>query len=385
MAADQQMKVLFVLDEFPSPSAGGTEAQFWLLVSALKKDGHRVKVASLRPSGYLASHLKASEYEPLNISRLSSLFTIVKIVKFSIKVRLQGYRIAHLYLNDVSVVMPMILRLTGIRVIVSRRDLGFWYTRTLLKILRINARFVSKVVANCDAVKQAVVKAEGYPIKKVDVILNGCEKPSDSLACKGETLRTQFGIPQGAILIGMVANLRPLKRINDAIQAISLLPDCGHEVWLLVVGEDRHESGRSVRESLETLAASLGVGGRVRFLGSLASSWEFLSQIDLFLSCSETEGLSNSIIEAMMMGVSVIGSKVGGTPELIDHGSTGYLYPVGDVEELRDLMAGLIKNPELRLSMGVEASLFAERCLSVNALRTRHLSLYSEVSGRGVN
>ena len=367
-------RVLYLVDDFPSPSFGGTEAQFWLLYTALDKPTWRPRVVTLRPSPYLATALGPAEYGSLDVTSLKSPTTWWRAWRCALAARREGFRVAHLYLNDVSVLMPPLLRLAGLRVIVSRRDLGFWYTPGLLKALRFVRRFVDRVVANCTAVKQAVCEAEGYRSSQVEVILNGYVPPAASTGVS--SFRTAAGVPKGAVVFGMVANLRPLKRVDDAIRALAALPAAGLRPWLLVAGEDRPQDGRSAQSVLTELATELGVADRVRFVGPVAEPWPFLQEVDVFLSCSDTEGLSNSIIEAMAVGKPVVGSAVGGTPELIEEGVTGYLYPARDVATLTARLGVLVADPGLRARLGASASAMAEARLSVRALVEHHERLY---------
>jgi L-malate glycosyltransferase len=364
-------RVLYLLDEFPGPHAG-TEAQFWLLYGALDKTAWRPRVATLRPSAYLADHLPAGEYDSLDIGSLRSPFAWWRAFCFAKRMKREGFSVAHLYLNDVSVLFPPLLWLAGIRVIVSRRDLGFWYSPGLLRALRFNRRFVDRVIANCEAVKRAVCEAEGYPSDRVEVILNGFQRPG---------LMPPRLAASGVVRVGMLANLRPLKRVEDAIRAVAALgPDA--RVELVVGGEDRIEAGVSEASRLSALAAELHVAGRVRFAGPVRDSWAFLAGLDVFLSCSDTEGLSNSIIEAMASGLPVIGSAAGGTPELIEPGRTGYLYAARDVVALTVALENLLESADLRERFGQAATEFATARLSAHALLRSHEALYAAVSGR---
>ena len=119
-------RVLYVLDEFPGPNAG-TEAQFWLLYCALSKATFRPRVVTLRPSPYLRSRLGPGEYECLAVGSLRSPASLWRALRFALRARREGFTVAHLFLNDVNVLMPPFLALAGIRTIVSRRDLGLWY------------------------------------------------------------------------------------------------------------------------------------------------------------------------------------------------------------------------------------------------------------------
>ncbi len=363
--------LIFALDSFPGPTAG-TEAQFWLLHRLLTEKAGAPRVVTLRFSGFLAERL-GDRYECLEIGSLLSPVAWWKALKLAYLARRDGVRVAHLFLNDVSVLLPLFFALFGIKVIVSRRDLGFWYSRAILAALKAQRLFVKRVIANCDAVQSVVRKKEGYPAAKVDVILNGYERPAriDPLR-----LREQHRIPPDALLLGMVANLRPLKRIEDAIWALGVLENLGIKAWLVVAGADVQVNGHSQQETLTRLAERFYVSDRVIFLGPVQSSWSLLTELDVFLSCSSTEGLSNSIIEAMASGVPVVASAVGGTPAVITDEKSGLLYPAGDLHKLVTAILILAKSPEYRQHLAEEALVFAEENLSAPALLAAHERLY---------
>jgi L-malate glycosyltransferase len=170
-----------------------------------------------------------------------------------------------------------------------------------------------------------------------------------------------------------------LKRVEDAIRALATLSTASSAAELIVGGEDRRVDGRSERERLERLAQDLGIGGRVRFVGVVRDSSAFLDGIDVFLSCSDTEGLSNSIIEAMAAGKALIASAVGGTPELIESGVTGYLYPVRDIATLSCHLRRMVDDATQREKLGAAASEFANQRLGLSALLGAHEALYARL------
>ena len=155
----------------------------------------------------------------LCVPRLRSLVGMMRILRATWWARRSGFQMAHIFFNDSALVFPLLLKLAGLKVIVSRRDLGFWYTRANLVILRFQARFVDAMVANCEAVRNVVVQSERMLSEKVRVIYNGIARRSSAAPMS----RSAFGIPEDADLILVVANLRPLKRIDVAIRALGRL------------------------------------------------------------------------------------------------------------------------------------------------------------------
>ncbi|MGH7106722.1 MAG: glycosyltransferase, partial [Acetobacteraceae bacterium] len=253
------MRVLYVLDEFSERTAG-TEGQFLELVAGIRARNAHVSIAVLRGGSALERALPDVPFLVLGLKSLCSPFAARALWQLVRWARSQGSQIVHLYFNDVSIACPVPLRLAGLPVIVSRRDLGFWYTAANLPLLRLNRWAVSAVIANADAVRKRVIAQEHYPERKVITIPNAWRDRAAS--SDPVIMKAALGIPGGARVLLALGNLRPLKRVDDAIRILALVVTQCENVWLCVVGADRVRSRRSERERLQGLAADLGVAHR---------------------------------------------------------------------------------------------------------------------------
>ena len=114
------------------------------------------------------------------------------------------------------------------------------------------------------------------------------------------------------------------------------------------------------------------------FLPAVKRVAPFLRAMDIFVSCSSSEAFSNAILEAMACGSCPLGSRVGGTPELIEDGERGLLFRSGDVHDLSDKLAILVSNDALRQRLAANAAAFAATELSMQAALDRMGRLYRE-------
>ncbi len=367
-------KILFVLDEFPGPYAG-TESQFWLLLQGLDRRIFEPAIMLLRSSAYLDQHARDIPLHVLHVPRLKTLSGLARIARASFWARRNGYKLAHIFLNDSTLAFPLPLQLTGCKVIVSRRDLGFWYTSVNLPILRFQARFVDAVVSNCAAVKEAVVRSEGFAPKQVHVIYNGLARESGVVAALS---RSTLGISPQANVVVVVANLRPLKRIADIVRALPALSQRSScPTHLLVVGEDRAgESGSSHRSELESLGRELGVADRLHFLGRMDDPMPAISIADVGVLSSDTEGLSNVVIEYMSAAKPVVATRVGGNAELVCEGVTGYLVEPRDVPALTGALEQILNDRDLAVRLGLAGRERANENFTAKAMIARHEELY---------
>ena len=151
--------------------------------------------------------------------------------------------------------------------------------------------------------------------------------------------------PKGERIIMHVSNFRPVKRIEDVISAFALIHD-DIPSKLLMVGDG------PMMSSAQRAVEKLGISSSVMFLGKQDDVAGVLPIADLFLIPSESESFGLSALEAMSCEVPVIATNVGGLPEVIEHGQTGYLVEVGNVEAIAELAKRLLKDNELHDKMG---------------------------------
>jgi N-acetyl-alpha-D-glucosaminyl L-malate synthase BshA len=133
--------------------------------------------------------------------------------------------------------------------------------------------------------------------------------------------------PQGELLIVHTSNFRKVKRVNDVISIFyKLHQEIPSKLLMIGDGPERHNA--------ETMARELNISDAIRFLGKLEAVEEVLSVADLFLMPSEKESFGLAALEAMACEVPVISTNTGGLPELQVQGVTGFMSPVGDVEDM---------------------------------------------------
>lgn len=372
------MRILYVLDEFSERTAG-TEGQFLELVAGLRARNAQVSIAVLRGGSALARALPDVPFFVPGLTSLrspSALGALWKLVRWA---HAQRSQVAHLYFNDVSIACPVPLRLAGLPVVASRRDLGFWYTAGNLRLLRLNRWAVNLVIANAEAVRAQVIAREHYPERKVVTVYNAWRDRAAS--SDPSTVRTELGIPDCARVLLVLGNLRPLKRVEDAIRILALVASQSDDAWLCVVGADRVSRGASEQRRLQALAAELGVARRVVFAGSREDPWPIVQACDIGLLCSESEGLSNALIEYSAAGKPTVCTGAGGNCEVIVDGKSGFIFPTGDVSYAAERVAQLLRDPALATAMGAYGRRCVSERFSVQRMIDQHLSLYRTLAG----
>jgi len=332
---------MYLIDVYKDPYAG-TERQLYNILKGLDKNRFQPALTVFRPSSYINENDFLCDVHTLFITRLLSFITLYKLIRFAIKLRRENYRIIHIFFNDPSIAAPLIMKLTGLKVLISRRDMGYWYTTSALAILRINRFFIDGVTVNCNAVGKVTHEKEKIPMEKIHTIYNGYDTSQIDNMTDGNSPLNR--IKDDNHIVGIVANIRPIKRIDSLIRAFHKVIKKFPDTILVIVGDGDPAD-------LMQLAKDLGIEQSVYFLGKQKNVTAIIRDFDVGVLCSESEGLSNVIIEYMQSGIPVITTDIGGNPELIRDGITGCLVPVNDTEALAgklcDLLGGNIDKEAL--------------------------------------
>src|SRR5690606_18249238 len=167
-------KVLFVIDQYKNPYAG-TEGQLYKLIKGLQERGVECHLLTFSPSEYFLNNPFPCPVSTLGHHRLSSATTWVALWRAARKLKEQGFSVAHIFFNDPSIIGPPVFRLNGFKVLISRRDMGYWYTRAYAWLLKANRFFLAGAVTNSAAVKKITNEVEKIPSHKIQVIYNGYE------------------------------------------------------------------------------------------------------------------------------------------------------------------------------------------------------------------
>src|SRR5262249_22749043 len=153
-------------------------------------------------------------------------------------------------------------------------------------------------------------------------------------------LLRELNLDEGAKLIGIVARLQPVKGHRYFIEAAGRIAAVEPKAHFLLVGDG------ALRREIEEQAARVGVNDRVHLLGDRNDAALIAAGFDVAVSASLHEGLPNAVMEAMAAGAPVVATAVGGTPELVIDGATGFLVPPADVDALARRILDTLRNPE---------------------------------------
>jgi glycosyltransferase involved in cell wall biosynthesis len=138
-----------------------------------------------------------------------------------------------------------------------------------------------------------------------------------------------------------------------------------------------------MRPELARLAGELGIAGRVHFAGYQPQPERFFHAMDVFALTSRSEGMPLAVLEAWAAGVPVVSSRVGGIPELIEEGRTGFMFEAGDEAALATRLAGLLGNPQRARAVGEAGRSLVRSKFDVSVMAETYQRHYRELLGTG--
>lgn len=197
---------------------------------------------------------------------------------------------------------------------------------------------------------------KGMDPKSITTIHNGLDLAAVNIEvskqCGNKSIKKEFKIPDDAILLVLVALIRPRKGVEVLIRAIGQVKDRFPDLFLLVVGNDDISEDPTYGRRLRELSSALGIESRVIFTGFRKDVIAILNQSDLMVLPSLFgEGLPMVILEAMAVGLPVIASNIEGVPEIIKNGVNGFLVAPGDSEELSDKITYVLNHRDILPSL----------------------------------
>lgn len=198
--------------------------------------------------------------------------------------------------------------------------------------------------------------AMSLPDSKTCVIYDAIEVPTEESSESTTVVRHELGVPEGCVLVGMVARVAPVKDYYTLADAAVQVLSRHSDTRFLIVGDNSlEELNRSHYSEVAARLNELGIADHFIFTGHRTDVTRLIAAMDLCVLCTHREGFPLSILEAMAMGKPVVATAVGGIPEIVTNGVTGFIHQHGNSKELAGALLRLIDNPEEARRMGESA------------------------------
>jgi glycosyltransferase involved in cell wall biosynthesis len=345
----QPLRIVYCLD---GTDVGGTELNALRTALALPRERFTPELVVLRPGGTLERGWRDAgmSVTAFPIPNLYGPAAIAQLRRLAAYLRSRLPAVVHSHDMYTNVFGTLAARWAKVPVVIASRR---WSRDLIAPRYRIANRLAyrqaSAIVTNSDALR-AELRAEGVPEARVKVVRNFVEPAAfeipDPAAVKA--WRSRHGVAEHAVVLGIVARLRREKGHDLLLNALAAMRD-DPPVHLMVAGDGPMEG------ELRAMVRTLGLVGRVTFLGLLPNRPNIHGWFDISVSASRTEGAPNAVLEAMAAGRPVVATDVGGTAEAVLDGETGVLVPPGDPIAMASAIHRLLGDPRATALMGAAA------------------------------
>mgnify|MGYP001637219656 CR=1 FL=1 len=339
------MKPLRILHSEAATSFGGQENYILHAMRILRERGHQVE-AACQPHAQLAQRLRDEGFV-VHTLLMDGPANYVRGVRQLRRVLRQGkFDVLNSHSRRDTMLAGMAGRLAGTPLIVRTRHLakkvGSLMSYTIVP---------KRVITPSDYVRDHLI-ARGVKPEHVQVVYP-CVDPAVIDSAPALDLRAELGLDSDALLVGCVAVLRREKGHQELIESMKPLFERYPNMHLVLAG-----GGSPGYEQLQALVAQCGLQARVHLLGARSDVPSILPNLDIFVLATHMEASGTVFVEAGCAGVPVVGSRVGGVPEVLLEGRSGFLADVHDQQAWTAAIEKLIQNPGLRQEMGAEGRLF---------------------------
>ena len=363
------IKVCYIIGQL---TKGGAEKQLYELIKGLDKQKYTPIVISLTKGGYWIEPLLEEKIDVIQLQREKS-FEFARFIQLIRILKELAPEIVHTYLFSANSYGRLAALWTRIPIIIAgeRNFPALGKDKSIYKIIidKILSRFTKKIICNSNAARMVLIKRYGIKSDKIMTIHNG-------ININGFDHVHNIKMNSGEINVVTVGNLIYQKNyhlfLRVAQRIIDNLPIDNIKFHLIGDGP--------LRDDLVLYAESLQLEKKVCFWGERDDVPELLPKMTLFLMTSRFEGLSNAIMEAMLSGLPVIATDVGGTNEMVIDGSTGYLCPSDDEDQIIEKILHLIDHPDHAFLLGERGRQFIIKNFGINKMIAQTQSLYATLS-----
>lgn len=360
-----------------SMETGGLENGIVNLVNHSNTNRFEIDILCLRQRGELADRITNPNSHVLYNQTVghglwSSILEIVEACKVG------KYHIVHSH-GFTTMLASYIAKLIKPYSILINGEHGTLYHSTMKQ--RLSQKFLfGRMNLNLSVsqdLKETIIKT--FSIKKDNFlpIINGVDTDKFNQGILGQTnLRRSLSINEDSIIIGSVGRLVPVKNYPSLIKAFSLLLESQPNCHLVIAGDGVE------RKSLEDEIDTRKLKNNIHLLGRRDDIPALMPQFDLFVLPSFSEGLSNTLLEAMSCGTPVIASNVGGNKEIVVEGITGYLYPSDDYVALSKILISLSSNKKQIQQLSQQARQHICQHFSINTMVKNYEDVYVDCFNR---
>lgn len=360
------MKVLLVV---PRLNIGGAESYVFTLAKGLKDKG--IEIVLVSGGGYLANRLEKEGFKhyycPIRLNRYLASRLLAYIIKKE--------KITLIHANSTAAAYPVSIACKNLHVPWIMTSHGFFYTKAAKYVNSAN-----HVICVSNFLKEHLIEHAQLNSNTLTTIYNGIDLDHFKSSGAEKNVRKNWNLDDKDFLVGLVGRMANVnwKGHYDIIQAMANQPK--DTPWkLLVIGKGR----AAWRIRLKAFLS--GASHRIKFIGHQTDMPKIISACDAMVLPSQLETFGLVLAEGMALGKPVIAYGVGGTPEVVDHGKSGFLTPPGKADEMVSLVDRLYKDRDLCQQLGKNGIKRVQTLFSSDIMVDQTIALYKKVLGYEVN
>jgi glycosyltransferase involved in cell wall biosynthesis len=367
-----------------SLNVGGCERHLATVYPRLAAAGLKIGIVTFQRGGPLEGLVRAGGVDILCVdrkrrqrivSRYSAYLRLVtNILDIARLLHSRQVRIAHFFLPGAYIFGGLgALLASHSNTVMSRRSLNDYQTGhpRAARIERFLHSKMRLLVANAKPVRDQLI-AEGAPPERTLLLHSGVDLEQLGHIPDRAVAREQFDLAPEVLMIAIVANLIPYKGHSDLIDALGRIASEIDRRWILLVAGRDDGPGLALKQR----AQSLGIASNIRWLGLIDDVPVLWRAADIGVLASHQEGLPNSLLEAMALGVPMVATKVGGVTDIATDEEDALLVPPRAPHALAMALLRLINCPELRLRLGKAATARVHNTFSLQACVDGYRQLY---------
>lgn len=338
--------MLKILHTEAAMTFGGQEHRIYKEMLAMRQRGHTLE-AVCQPGAHLISRLRDQGFAVHEVAMAGKRNFIAAVTHIRRIIRQGQFQIVNTHSRTDTVVAALAARLAQTPLIVRTRHLGK-APGSLLSYTILPHR----VIAISQYVQEQLL-SRGVRGEKMGLVYTAVAPPAAVLT---SSIRGELGILPDAVIIGSVGHMRIPKGHDKLIAAALPIIKAMPNVHLVIAGR-----GEPLLSQLKAQVKEAKLEHQIHLLGQRNDVPNLLSGFDIFALATEAEALGTAYIEAGSYGLPLVGTDIGGVPEIIEHGRNGFLFPVKDIKALEATLRSLVSDAQLRQELGNSAKAMFEQ------------------------